>query len=130
MECHVVVAGSRYFEDYATFQRELDALLLRAIGRVVIFHGGCSRGADRLAGQYAREKGLREVVCKADWRRYGYAAGPLRNKLMVKLAQPDLAICFISPDSRGTVDCIAQLSRYKQKANSRLRTILQVRVQC
>lgn len=40
----------------------------------------------------------------ADWDRYGKAAGPLRNAVMVT-AGADLCVAFMHPTSKGTVDC-------------------------
>lgn len=74
-----------------------------------LVHGGAT-GADTeaaLAGQ--RLLNLPIEVHRADWSKYGRAAGPIRNKAMVNLGA-DLCLAF--PDhpkgqgSRGTWNCI------------------------
>ena len=37
-------------------------------------------GADLLAGQWAKSKGLKVAWYRADWHGYGKAAGPVRNR--------------------------------------------------
>jgi len=76
----------------------------------VIIHGAAN-GADRIAGEWARKLGfklgtsLREFP--AQWGTYGRAAGPIRNRQMLK-EDPDLVLAF-HPEigkSRGTADMI------------------------
>jgi len=67
-----------------------------------IIHGDC-KGADRLAGEAAKELGFVVTAVPADWKRYGKPAGPIRNKAMLDLS-PDLVIAFHSDfrNSKGT----------------------------
>jgi hypothetical protein len=44
------------------------------------------------------------VTIQADWKRYGPAAGPLRNAEMLHEYQPDGVIAF--PGGKGTTDMI------------------------
>ena len=95
----VVVCGSRTWTDRAAIRHRL----LRLPAGTVVLHGG-PRGADRLAGTVAAELGLRVEVMRADWARYGRAAGPRHNLAMLDRA-PDLVIAFATPSlaaSRGT----------------------------
>jgi hypothetical protein len=66
-----------------------------------IIHGG-ARGADSAAGLYARTNGIVETVFEADWKRYGKAAGMIRNKKMLTSGQPD-AILALS-GGKGTAN--------------------------
>lgn len=78
----------------------------------VIVHGGAT-GADTEAALHGQRLfNLQTEVHRADWKKYGRAAGPIRNKQMVELGA-DLCLAF--PDhpknqgghgSRGTWDCI------------------------
>lgn len=75
----------------------------------VIVHGGAT-GADTDAARAGQRLfNLQAEVHRADWKKYGRAAGPIRNKQMVELGA-DLCLAF--PDhpkgrgSRGTWNCI------------------------
>jgi hypothetical protein len=63
------------------------ALVARTSGQLVhgLLHGG-ARGADRAIGRAARQLGWPVEVLPADWRRYGRAAGPIRNRELLELA--------------------------------------------
>lgn len=76
-----------------------------------IIQGGAA-GADFLARVVAMRLGLNCKQFDADWRQYGRAAGPVRNRQMLD-EQPDLVIAF-HPDlskSKGTADCIKEAKR-------------------
>lgn len=78
--------------------RRLDALPRDGL---VIVHGG-ARGADRLAGAWAHDRGVTEEIHPADWAAHGRAAGPIRNAEMLA-SGVDLVLAFRSPgESRGT----------------------------
>lgn len=69
-----------------------------------------STGADTDAARYGQRLfNLQAEVHRADWKKYGRAAGPIRNKQMVELGA-DLCLAF--PDhpkgegSRGTWNCV------------------------
>lgn len=73
-----------------------------------IIEGGAS-GVDIRAGEYARLRGYKLTEMKADWNKYGRAAGPIRNSEMVKLC--DSAIAIWDGESRGTLDSITKLEK-------------------
>lgn len=95
----VVIAGSRYFNDYALFSIVVNRYLsrIRHEYEIVILSGHCS-GTDLMAERYAKENGFKLEVYPADWS-LGRKAGPSRNKAMVDAA--DYAIAFFS-GGRGT----------------------------
>lgn len=103
MEKRVVVAGSRFFNDYDLFSAVVDRYLYRIKQEydIIILSGHCS-GTDRMAERYAREKGYGLEVFPADWT-IGRKAGPLRNQKMVDVS--DYAIAFLS-DGKGTISLI------------------------
>jgi len=97
----ILVCGDRHWTDEKAIRRELGAMFT---GSTVI-HGAC-RGADAIAGKVARELGFAVEEYPADWDKYGRAAGPIRNRQMIKEGNPDLVIAF-HPDlskSKGTAD--------------------------
>ena len=67
---------------------------------------GKLRGADKLAGAWAEAKGIEVVpypVSREDWKAYGRAAGPRRNRIMLDAFKPDAVVAF--PGGNGTADC-------------------------
>jgi hypothetical protein len=76
-----------------------------AINVDAIIHGG-ARGADSMAGEFANETGIEEIVFPADWKMYGRRAGPIRNQQMLDEGKPDLVVAF--PGGRGTADMVGR----------------------
>lgn len=69
-----------------------------------VIHGGC-RGADEGAGDWAKSEHIAVVACPANWKKHGKAAGPIRNREMLAVHQPDFVIAL--PGGRGTADMIS-----------------------
>lgn len=92
----VIIAGGR---DYTPTQIE-KAQVIRALWQskcTEIVSGGAT-GVDAWAEKLASELDLPSTVFKADWKTYGRAAGPLRNKDMACYADA----CILLPGGRGT----------------------------
>jgi YspA, cpYpsA-related SLOG family len=104
-----LVTGDRAWPvaGHDVIRRRLDAL---SPGDTVI-HGG-ARGVDQFAGWYAAARGLRVTVIPAEWDRFGSAAGPIRNRLMLA-EKPDVVLAFHDDLRRslGTRDCVAEAQR-------------------
>lgn len=97
----VLVTGGRDFDlRHAVFE-VLDKVNARRPVTELI-HGD-ARGADRLCGEWARSRGVRETVCPADWDTHGKAAGHIRNRQMCEM-RPDVVVAF--PGGRGTAHCV------------------------
>lgn len=104
----VIVCGGRNFNGKLTLYDILDDLHhFEGIAQVI--HGN-ARGADALAGKWARERGIEEVPCPALWEKYGKSAGIKRNEYMLTLS-PDKVVAF--PGGRGT----AHMIRIAREAN-------------
>lgn len=99
---NLIIAGPR---DMAIDSCLLDKYV-RSLGVFVreIISGGCPTGIDRIAEQYAQERGISCTVICADWDKYGRAAGPIRNRQMAERADQLLAIW--DGKSRGTGNMI------------------------
>lgn len=72
-----------------------------------IVHGG-AEGADALVDQVAKGLGYTVYsvpVQKAEWRTYGPAAGPMRNRRMIEMHAP-IDIVYAFPGGTGTEDMI------------------------
>ncbi len=62
--------------------------------------------------RYAREHGIPLEIIRADWDRYGAAAGPVRNEEIVKIS--DAITCFWDGKSKGTKSLIELAKQYKK----------------
>jgi hypothetical protein len=82
----------------------------------VIIEGKC-RGADKISGYLARKHGLKVVTVPAKWTLYGKQAGPIRNKEMLDMYNPDLIVAFHNhiEDSKGTKNMMEQALKAKIK---------------
>ena len=72
---------------------------------LTIIHGGAS-GADALAGVYAKRNGIPCEVYPANWKKYGRAAGPIRNKQMIEEGKPDYVLALYG--GTGTLNMVKQ----------------------
>ncbi len=100
----VLVCGGRDFTDAAAIADAMDSLP----ASIVVCHGGAP-GADSLAGQWAANHGIACTVFRADWKKHGKAAGPIRNRQMLNEFQPDIVVAF--PGGSGTADMVSQAKR-------------------
>jgi hypothetical protein len=87
----VLVCGGRNYY----LMRELFAELDRLHADKPITHviHGDQRGADRLAGKWAKRRGVPCTPVPARWQQFGTAAGPIRNDEMLAM-RPDLVVAF------------------------------------
>ena len=106
----IAVVGSRSFRDVKRMEEILNELL-PTLDAPVIVTGG-AMGADTLAEQYAHARGIPCLVFKADWDKYGRAAGYIRNIKMAEEA--DRAVAFWDGKSRGTAHMI-RIMRERKK---------------
>jgi len=134
----LAIVGSRTFDDYEllkqTIDRFIDGSLEKPTTQVkgpmnkfvlrtkkkktrrntihTIVSGG-AQGADQLGEQYAKEKELKAVILKPDWKQYGKAAGFIRNKDIVAAA--DYVIAFWDGQSKGTLNSINHAKKMKKE---------------
>lgn len=94
-ENKIAVVGSRTFDDYPLLKDQLDA-----IGNISLIISGGAAGADSLAERYAQEYGIPTSIHLPDWKKYGRAAGLVRNKDII--AECDRCVAFWDGTSRGT----------------------------
>ena len=94
----VLVCGGRDFGDQAMLGHALDTLHKQQDISVII--EGDARGADRMAGHWARKNYIADSKFPADWDKHGKSAGSIRNHQMLEQGKPDLVVAF--PGGRGT----------------------------
>lgn len=104
----VLFCGSRYWTNRDKIKVEIDKLDATDI----VIHGACT-GADQIAGELAKNRGMKVIEFPADWDKYGKAAGPIRNGQMLTEGQPDKVIAFTEnlETSRGTKNMIEQTQK-------------------
>lgn len=96
----VLIYGSRGWTDSNAIRN----VILKLTKDDVVIHGGAG-GADSIAGRWAQACGIPVEVYPADWRKYGRAAGPIRNQQMIDEGKPTEAYGFrMKGASRGTDD--------------------------
>ena len=103
---YVLCTGARDWDDIATVRRALETLPPESH----LVEGG-AKGADALCALVARELGFTVHEVRADWNRYGRAAGPLRNRKMLdEFPLIDIVFAFHRDltQSRGTKDMVRQ----------------------
>lgn len=109
----LLVCGGRKYDDKARLYDILDTLHRQTPVRAIV-HGDAS-GADRMAGNWAHERGLPEVKVPANWTFYDGAAGATRNQWMLDIVTPDVVLAVRGED--GTADMV---QRAKQKPGVRV----------
>ena len=74
---------------------------------------GEARGADTLAREEAERRGIPVLSFPANWKQYGRAAGPIRNRQMLSEGRPEYVCGFHSSieASSGTRDMLNQARR-------------------
>jgi len=99
----LLVAGGRDFSDYALLCTTLDKFIECARGPIEFVSGG-AKGADALGERFAAERGYPITVMKAEWKKYGKAAGVIRNKQMLDYIwlEDPAVIAFWDGSSHGT----------------------------
>lgn len=111
----LAIVGSRDYIDYNQMSEFIKSKFdMTEIDTIV---SGGARGADALAERFAEENGLKMIVKKANWDKYGRAAGPIRNKLIIEEA--DMVAAFPSPKSTGTRNSMS----LAKKAGKRLEVL-------
>ena len=104
----VLVCGDREWNDPLTIAKRLR----RYEGSPTTIVHGDARGADRTAQHVARSLRLPVEAFPADWKKYGKAAGPIRNREMLD-TKPDIVLAFHDnlDASLGTRDCVEEARR-------------------
>lgn len=103
----LLVCGGRDFTDADYVFRVLDRV--HAKRPISLLIEGGARGADRLARNWAINRGVAYKTENAEWKRYGKAAGFMRNKAMLDIWSPDGVVAF--PGGAGTADMVRQADK-------------------
>ena len=90
----ILVTGGREYSNFNAL-----ALALSNLHPVEIIHGA-ARGADTLAGQYAKGLNIPVTEYPAQWETHGKSAGFIRNEHMLLHSTPDIVVAC--PGGNGT----------------------------
>ena len=103
----VLVCGGRDWTNRIETMKTLDGLD-KSHGPIEAIVEGGYNGADKLAAEWALNKGLCNIRFPAAWGALKKKAGPIRNSNMVKFLTPDLVYAF--PGGSGTADMVKKAS--------------------
>lgn len=108
IKMRVLCCGDRNWTSYEIIRRELEKL-----DDFTVVIEGCAKGADSISGWIARQLSYKVLEFPADWKKYGRAAGPIRNKQMLDEGKPDLVLAFHTDieNSKGTKNMIEQSTK-------------------
>lgn len=100
----ILFCGDRNWTDAEKIAKAFDRL------QPTLVIEGEARGADSLARDEAKRRGIMVLPFPAEWELYGRAAGPIRNRQMLDEGEPDLVVGFHSniEASKGTRDMLKQ----------------------
>lgn len=113
LKIKLAIVGSRTFKDYTKFvtdvNRALDDWGLSISNISTIVSGG-AKGADTLAEQFAINNNIGITRHFPDWKKYGRAAGLMRNTDIIN--NSDYVIAFPSRYGKGTQDSIRKAQNF------------------
>ena len=90
-----------YFFVFDTLTEMLEPIIGK---EELIIISGCATGPDTIALVWAKQYDIDTKEYPADWITHGKAAGPIRNREMLKEGKPDWVIAF--PGDNGTADMV------------------------
>jgi hypothetical protein len=106
----VLICGDRNWTNSVAIENFINKYLPKDI----IIVTGNARGADYWAEQYCKMNKIENKSIPANWKKYGRAAGPIRNREMLN-EKPILVVAFHSDikNSLGTKDTVTEARNRK-----------------
>lgn len=106
----LIIAGSRDLSPTVTDLEYLFNIIIGGVDnkRFKEIVSGCAKGVDTSGELLAKKYQIPIKKFKADWDKYGKAAGPIRNKMMADYA--DMAIILINDLSKGSLNMIQHMN--------------------
>lgn len=106
----VAIVGSRNIDNLQLLEQIWEDLKL---GYDHIIISGGAKGVDKNAKQLATKYGMDIIEYLPDWKKYGRAAGLVRNDTIIQAC--DMCICVWDGDSHGTKHDIELCKKYNKK---------------
>jgi len=105
----VCICGDRNYTCIENIEKEILLLKEKYNDNLLIITGKC-QGVDNLAERVSIKHNIKHIEYPADWKKYGKAAGPIRNKQMIQEGKPELVIAFHNniKHSKGTKNMVNQ----------------------
>jgi hypothetical protein len=99
----ILICGSRDFNDENAIAK---VIIKYQAGDILIC--GMAKGADSIAFELGKLRGMEVMEFPANWDLYGRAAGPIRNQQMLDKGKPEKVYAFYSDKekSKGTKDMV------------------------
>jgi hypothetical protein len=108
---HLAIVGYRGFTDETVFMETMQAFVAKYGLPELVVSGGAA-GADTMGELWAAICGIPTRILTPDWRRYGRAAGLMRNTDIV--AACTHMVAFPSIHGKGTQDSIRKAQQAKK----------------
>lgn len=99
----ILVTGGRDYKDWGELSWALDSVF-PIEEEIHIIEGGAI-GADFLAQVWCEYEGVPYSTFEADWKKYGKAAGPIRNQKILD-ENPDIDVVIAFKGDKGTKDMV------------------------
>ena len=93
------IVGSRNFGDLEKVKE-----YVKSLDKDTIIVSGGAKGVDETAEKMGEELGMKVVLFKPDWKKYGRGAGIVRNKEICEYS--DMICAFWDGKSKGTLNTI------------------------
>lgn len=105
------IVGSRHYNNYEEFCSVVSQIIdMWGLPNNVVSgghtdkYGNTKPGTDTLAWRWANDNNINIIEHNAEWDKYGRAAGPIRNQLIVN--DSNVILAFVAPTSTGTLNTI------------------------
>lgn len=105
----ILIAGSR---NYPRIDQVVKFVCNLPTNDSVMVISGHAQGVDRCAEAVAQDRGISLLIIPANWKKYGKAAGAIRNSEMVDKAH--MVVVFWDGESRGSLDTIKKAKDKKK----------------
>jgi hypothetical protein len=99
----LAVVGSRDIVDEELIFNSINSVIKDVGGDVTIISGG-ARGVDSIAVKWAKDNNVPFIEFRADWNKFGKAAGMIRNKDIIR--ECDTVLAIWDGKSKGTENSI------------------------
>ena len=109
----VAIIGSRKYKNYNVFSKCLDAFFEKIGWTPTMVYSGGAKGVDEMAEKYCVHHSIPITIHYAQWKKYGKAAGPIRNELIVK--NSDIILAFPRKGGKGTQNAIKIAKRHAKE---------------
>jgi hypothetical protein len=107
----LAIVGGRDFDNYALLSTIVDELRTRFTITEIV--SGGAAGTDSLGKRYAQDHTLPLMVFEPNWKKYGKAAGVIRNTDIIVNA--DIVLAIWDGASKGTNDSIRKAKKYNKR---------------